>query len=92
MARNRFEQVAERQDDAITLTLTTQDEKPIGFLICPAALLTGQSQDQISPPLPAVDAFRSAVKLANEIKAPVVVVDNEGLWQGDWGELYREEE
>jgi hypothetical protein len=90
--KNRFEQVNERQDDAITLSLSRQEGSPSGFLICPASLLGGRtSEDQISRPMSALDAFRSAVKLANEIKAPVVVLDPEGLWQSDWGELYREE-
>jgi hypothetical protein len=31
------------------------------------------------------------VRLANEIKAPIVVEDAQGLWQDEWGELYRED-
>jgi hypothetical protein len=42
-----------------------------------------------SDALPSKDAFRSAVRLANEIKAPIVVIDPEGLWQSEWGDLYR---
>jgi hypothetical protein len=29
------------------------------------------------------------VKLANEIKAPIVVMDPDGLWNAEWGALYR---
>jgi hypothetical protein len=37
-----------------------------------------------------VEAFRAAVRLANEIRAPIVVEDPQGLWQDEWGVLYRE--
>ena len=47
------------------------------------------SEDKISGELPAVDSFRSAVKLANEMKVAVVVLDPEDVWKKDWGELYR---
>jgi hypothetical protein len=39
--------------------------------------------------LPAKDAFRSAVKLANELKAPLVVADPDNVWDAEWGTLYR---
>jgi hypothetical protein len=39
--------------------------------------------------MPAKDAFRAAIRLANEIKAAIVVVDPDALWQPEWGDLYR---
>jgi hypothetical protein len=42
-----------------------------------------------SDKMPAKDAFRSAVKLANEIKAAIVVHDPAAQWQAEWGDLYR---
>jgi len=39
--------------------------------------------------MPIKDAFRGAIQLANEIKAPVVVMDPDSLWQAEWGDLYR---
>ena len=36
-----------------------------------------------------VEAFRSAIRLANEIKSPIVVLDPQGLWNAEWGDLYR---
>jgi hypothetical protein len=39
--------------------------------------------------LPAKDAYRSAIHLANTIKAPVVVMDAQALWEQEWGDLYR---
>jgi hypothetical protein len=90
MAKNRFEQVDELQDDAITLCLQKQDEAEAGTVHCPAALTGGRTTSDItSDKLPPVEAFRSAVKLANEIKAPIVVMDPEGLWKPEWGDLYR---
>ena len=40
----------------------------------------------------AVDSFRSAVKLANEMKVAIVVMDPDGIWQSQWGDLSREED
>ena len=40
--------------------------------------------------MPPVEAFRAAIRLANEIRAPIVVEDPQGLWQEEWGVLYRE--
>lgn len=87
MADNRFEQVDEAQPDAITLTLT-----PGGSVVsCPAGLTGGRlTDDFLSEELAPVEAFRSAIGLANEIKAAVVVVDPGGRWQPAWGRLYRD--
>jgi hypothetical protein len=93
MAKNRFEQVDQLQPDAITLALSKDDAKPYGVVTCPALISGGRlAQDTKSERLGTVEAFRSAIRLANEIKAPVVVMDPEGLWQPEWGELYREPE
>jgi hypothetical protein len=90
MTKNRFEQVDEPQDDAITLALAKQDDGEFGTVKCPAVLTQGRlTEDVESPKLPLMEAFRSAVKLANEIKAPIVVLDPDGLWNAEWGALYR---
>ncbi len=90
--KNRFEQVDTPVADAITLVLLPSDGEPRGRIECPAALAGGHLvNDFTSDELPARDAFRGAIRLANEIKAPVVVVDEAGLWQQEWGELYREQ-
>lgn len=92
MAKNRFEQVDERQEDAITLFLVRKDTGAHGYVTCPAAISNGRlAEDQVGREMPQVDAFRSAVQLANELKAPMVVVDPDNLWQAEWGELYRED-
>ena len=90
MAKNRFEMVEEVQPDAITLSLWTDDNQSYGKVTCPAIISGGRlPADQTSEPMPAKDAFRSAVKLANEIKAPMVVHDPAAQWQTEWGDLYR---
>ena len=90
MARNRFEQVDETQPDAITLSLWREAEEGFATVTCPAALTGGRlAADTTSDKLPPKDAFRSAVKLANEIKAAVVVRDPDSLWQHEWGDLFR---
>jgi hypothetical protein len=90
MARNRFEQVDEPQPDAITLALIKDGEVDYGVVTCPAAIAGGKlATDTTSEKMPAKDAFRSAVRLANEIKAPIVVHDPGALCNSEWGDLYR---
>jgi hypothetical protein len=48
-------------------------------------------QDVTSDEMDDVQAFRSAIRLANEIKAPIVVMDPQGIWKADWGDLYRDD-
>jgi hypothetical protein len=94
MPKNRFEQVDEVQSDAITLGLSHRDGEPCGTVTCPAGLTGGQEAAALADVLatdrmPAKDAFRAAIRLANEIKAAIVVVDPDALWQPEWGDLYR---
>jgi hypothetical protein len=90
MAENRFEQVDEIQPDAITLSLTKSGESEVGSVTLPASASGGRlSEDKISSELPAVESFRSAIQLANDMKIAIVVVDPQGVWKKEWGELYR---
>lgn len=92
MTKNRFEQVDEQQPDAITLTLRKHESGPTGQVHCPVAISSGRlEEDSTSPEMPAKDAFRSTIKLANELKAAVVVIDPDGVWEAEWGALYRAE-
>ena len=89
MARNRFERVDEVQSDALTLSLAKRDEQEVGVVIFPASASNGRfSEDKISDSLPARDSFRSAVRLANEVKLAIVVLDPDGVWNPEWGDLY----
>jgi hypothetical protein len=86
MERNRIEQVDEVQPDAITLGLWRRDGEPCGTVTWPEG---PDGPAPVSDPLPAKDAFRAAIRLANEIKVAVVVVDPDALWQSEWGDLFR---
>ena len=89
MARNRFEQVNEVQPDAITLVLTRDNDGASGSIVLPAAASGGRlASDQTSAQLPALDAFRGAIRLANDLKLAIVVCDPEGVWKPEWGDLY----
>jgi hypothetical protein len=90
MAKNRFEQVDEIQPDAITLVLKRDDGGGSGSIVLPAAASGGRlSNDQVSAQLPAQDAFRGAIRLANDMKLAIVVCDPDAVWKAEWGELYR---
>lgn len=90
MAKNRFEQVDEVQPDAITITFSKEGDKEMGVVVFPASASGGRlTEDRISDPLPPVDSFRSAIKLANEMKVAIVVFDPQAVWKAEWGDLYR---
>ncbi|WFU44344.1 hypothetical protein QA640_19000 [Bradyrhizobium sp. CB82] len=90
MARNRFEQVNEIQPDAITLILKRDNGGNSGSIVFPATASGGRlTTDQVSGQLPAQDAFRGAVRLANDMKVAIVVCDPDGIWKSEWGDLYR---
>jgi hypothetical protein len=89
---NRFEQVDTPQPDALNLILALAAGQPMGRVVIPGSALPGTAPGDIdSGLLPPVDAFRAAVKLANEMKLAVVVIDTAALWQSEWGVLYRED-
>jgi len=90
MPRNRFEQVNEAQPDAITLVLKRDGAGTTGSITLAAAASGGRlSADQTSAPLPAQDAFRGAIRLANDMKLAIVVCDPDGVWDSEWGDLYQ---
>ncbi|HVV93432.1 MAG TPA: hypothetical protein VHD15_08445 [Hyphomicrobiales bacterium] len=93
MARNRFEQVDEPQADALNLVLAREDaDKAVGRVLCPSsAAPQGLPRNYDSGALPAVEAFRSAISLANTLKVAIVVIDPDGVWHQEWGDLFRDE-
>jgi hypothetical protein len=93
MARNRFERVDEPQPDALSLILRQTGEGQVGAVQVPTSALDGRLDRSIeSGDLPIVDAFRSAIKLANELSVAIVVIDPDNVWREEWGELYRDED
>jgi len=47
------------------------------------------STDRVSAQLPAQDAYRGAIRLANDMKVAIVVCDPDAVWKPEWGDLYR---
>jgi hypothetical protein len=87
---NRFEQVDELQDDALNLSFAQTGEGQTGRVRVPISAVEGRLPGGVdSGDVPARDAFRGAVKLANDLKLAVVVLDPDNVWQKEWGELFR---
>ncbi len=38
------------------------------------------------------DAVLGAIQLANSKKIPIVVIDRDNIWKGEWGDLWRYQE
>jgi hypothetical protein len=87
---NRFEQVDAPVDDAITLIFEQRADGQWAKVFVPKSAHETLSEDKSSPSMPPKDALSSAVRLANEAMLAIVVVDPDGVWKKEWGELYRE--
>jgi hypothetical protein len=85
---NRFEQVDEVANDAISVILEQRSDGQWARIYCPASAGEGL-QNRMSARAAPKDALSSAVKFANEMKLAIVVVDPDGVWKKEWGELYR---
>jgi hypothetical protein len=86
---NRFEQVDEVVEDAITIVIEQRADGQWAKVYCPRTAHPSLNADRISESVPPKDALSGAVRLANELKLAIVVVDPNGLWKKEWGELYR---
>jgi hypothetical protein len=89
---NRFEQVDEIVGDAITIALEQRPDGQWAKVVCPRSAHESFTVDRVTEPMPPKDALAGAVKLANENKLAIVVLDPDGVWKKEWGELYRAEE
>ncbi len=89
---NRFEQVDELAQDAITLILEQRNDGQWAKVHCPAAALSALTQDMTSPDMPPKDAIANAVQLANDVQLAIVVMDRDAVWKKEWGDLYRWED
>ncbi len=89
MATNEFEKVSAVQPDALTFELSLVEGVQMGAIYCPSTATHGRlPKDYASGPMPAKEAFRAAVQLANEMKVPIVVLDPLETWPHDWGVLF----
>lgn len=86
---NRFERVDEIQPDAITLALSRGQGGATGVVVCPQSALPNRlARDFRSESFAAKEALIQAIKLANDVKLAVVVMDPDNVWRDEWGELY----
>jgi hypothetical protein len=93
MARNRFEQVDDLQPDAINLTLAKKGDNQVGIVHCPKTAAADQlTADLTSEEVSAEKALIAAIQFANARKLPIVVIDHDKIWKGEWGDLWRYEE
>lgn len=87
--KNEFELVTEAPDDALTLLIGKSGDKLVGAVHCPASATGGRlPKDYSSGEMPGQEAFRSAIKLANDLKVPIVIMDPHDAWPKEWGTLY----
>jgi hypothetical protein len=86
---NRFEQVDGVVEDAITIALEQRTDGQWAKVYCPRSAHPALNVDRISEPIAPKDALSGAVRLANQLKLAIVVVDTDGVWKKEWGDLYR---
>ncbi|HSV00321.1 MAG TPA: hypothetical protein VLI91_09465 [Roseiarcus sp.] len=88
---NRFEQVDQVVGDAVTLVLSRGADGQRARVICPKSAHESLVADRVTEPMAPKDALSGAVRLANQLKIAIVVQDPDGVWEKEWGELYRDE-
>jgi hypothetical protein len=86
---NRFEQVDEVVGDAITIVFEQRPDGQWAKVVCPKSAHESLVADRVIEPMPYKDALSGAVRLANKMKLAIVVLDPDGVWKPEWGELYR---
>jgi hypothetical protein len=89
---NRFEQVDEVVGDAITIVLEQRPDGQWAKVVCPKTAHESFAADRVTEPMAPKDALSGAVRLANKMKLAIVVLDPDGVWKTEWGELYRWQE
>ena len=88
---NRFEQVDEPVDDAINVVLEQRANGQWANILIARSAARLLPKDWTSEDLPPKDALSNAVKFDNKLKLDIVIVDRDGVWKKEWGELYRDD-
>ena len=86
---NRFEQVDDVVADAIAIVFAQRPDGQWAKVVCPKSAHDSLTVDRVTEPMPPKDALAGAVRLANQLKLAIVVVDPDGVWKPEWGELCR---
>ncbi len=89
---NRFEQVDEIVGDAITIVFAQRPDGQWAKVVCPTSAHESFVADRVTQPMAPKDALSGAVRLANQFKLAIVVLDPDAVWKSEWGELYRPQE
>jgi hypothetical protein len=89
---NRFEQVDEVVADAITIVLSQQPDGQRAKVVCPKSAHESLAVDRVTELMAPKDALSGAVRLANQLKLAIVVLDVDGVWKPEWGALYRRQD
>ena len=89
---NRFEQVDEVVADAITIVLSQRPDGQWAKVVCPKSAHESLAVDRVTELMPPKDALSGAVRLANQLKLAIVVLDTDGAWKPEWGALYRRQD
>ena len=89
---NRFERVDDVVGDAITIVLAQRPDGQWAKVVCPKSAHESFAADRVTEPMAPKDALSGAVRLANQYKLAIVVLDPDGVWKPEWGELYRGED
>ncbi len=89
---NWFEQVDEVVADAITIVLAQKPDGQWAKVVCPKSAHESLATDRVTEPMAPKDALSGAVRLANQLKLAIVVLDRDGVWKPEWGALYRRQD
>jgi len=89
---NRFEQVDEVVADAITIVLAQQPDGQCAKVVGPKSAHESLAVDRVTELMAPKDALSGAVRLANQLKLAIVVLDLDGVWKPEWGALYRRQD
>ena len=89
---NRFEQVDEVVADAITIVLAQRPDGQWAKVVCPKSAHDSLAADRVTELIAPKDALSGAIRLANQLKLAIVVLDHDGVWKPEWGALYRRQD
>jgi hypothetical protein len=88
---NRFERVDYEPEDAVTIRVFSKDGKTVADVSWPPRVEHGRIvSPALSNPHPVPDVLNQAIDLQRKhgFRRIVVMIEDEGLWQSEWGTLF----